>query len=284
VSYLKNLEANISGLSIDTNLYVYQVSGSWGMGTGHLGDSPQITNGTSWNWRDYLGSNTWETPGGDFYTESVYTQSFSYPDSKDLDINVTPIVNTWYDESIPNDGFIVKLDNTIEESTNTNIQPKFKYFSIDTNTIYPPYLEFKWDDSTFNTGSSTNTILSTPESFISIYNNEGIYHPNSVSKFRLAALPKYPNRQFITSSYYTENYYLPENVSTYAIRDTSTNEYIINFDPEYTKISSDPTSSYFDLYMKGLEPERYYTILIKTTINGVTKIFDENIEFKINKG
>ena len=70
----------------------------------------------------------------------------------------------------------------------------------------------------------------------------------------------------------------------YAIKDTSTNEYVIDFDSNYTKISSDATSSYFDLHMNGLEPERYYTILVKTTIGGVTKIFDENIEFKIIKG
>jgi hypothetical protein len=284
VSYLRNSIANVSGLATDTTLYIHQVSGSWGMGTGHFGDSPQITNGTSWNYRDYLGSTTWETAGGDTYESPILSQSFSYSDPKDLNVNVTSIVVTWYDESIPNDGFMVKLTSSIEDSTNTNVQPRFKYFSIDTNTIYPPHLEFRWDDSTFDTGSSTNTILSNPESFISVYNNAGMYYPSSTPKFRFSALPKYPDRQFITSSYYTENYYLPENVSMYAIKDTSTNEYVIDFDPNYTKISSDETSSYFDLYMNGLEPERYYTILVKTTIGGVTKVFDENIEFKIVKG
>ena len=36
--------------------------------------------------------------------------------------------------------------------------------------------------------------------------------------------------------------------------------------------------------MNGLEPERYYTILMKTTVNNVTKVFDENIMFKVAKG
>ena len=36
--------------------------------------------------------------------------------------------------------------------------------------------------------------------------------------------------------------------------------------------------------MNGLEPERYYTILVQTTIDGTTKVFDENIMFKVAKG
>jgi len=60
--------------------------------------------------------------------------------------------------------------------------------------------------------------------------------------------------------------------------------FTINFDEKYTKISADSTSNYFDVYMNGLEPERYYTILIKTTIDGSTKIFDEDIMFKVING
>jgi len=51
-----------------------------------------------------------------------------------------------------------------------------------------------------------------------------------------------------------------------------------------TRISADASSSYFDLYCSGLEPERYYTVLIKTVIGGVTKVFDEDIMFKVSKG
>ena len=36
--------------------------------------------------------------------------------------------------------------------------------------------------------------------------------------------------------------------------------------------------------MNGLEPERYYTILIKTTVGGTTKVFDEDIMFKVVNG
>ena len=49
-------------------------------------------------------------------------------------------------------------------------------------------------------------------------------------------------------------------------------------------ISADEESSYFDIYMNGLEPERYYTILIKVVSNNSVKIFDENMNFKVING
>lgn len=281
-TYLKNYNATTSGLNVDTQLYFYTVSGSWGMGTGYSSITPQVTNGTSWIWRDYSGSAQWSTAGGDVNASPVYSQSFTYSDPLDISVNVTDTIDSWYSESVPNDGFLVRLTSSVEESTNTNIQPIFKYFSIDTNTIYPPYLEFRWNDSVWETGS--NAVLNTPEAFISVYNNAGVYYSESVPRLRLAAIPKYPDRQFITSSYYTENYYLPESQSLYAIKDSHTNEFVIGFDSEYTRISADASSSYFDLYCSGLEPERYYTVLIKTVIGGVTKVFDEDIMFKVSKG
>ena len=36
--------------------------------------------------------------------------------------------------------------------------------------------------------------------------------------------------------------------------------------------------------MNGLEPERYYKILIKTVIGGSTIIFDDNYYFKVING
>jgi hypothetical protein len=85
---------------------------------------------------------------------------------------------------------------------------------------------------------------------------------------------------FSTSSIYLTNYYLPQN-SYYAVKDLDTNEYVVDFDDDYTKISADSTGSYFDIYMNGLEPERYYSLLIKTTIAGSTTIIDDNNYFKI---
>jgi hypothetical protein len=63
-----------------------------------------------------------------------------------------------------------------------------------------------------------------------------------------------------------------------------TNEFVVDFDNTYTKISADETSCYFTVFMNGLEPERYYKILIKTIINGNTIILDDSYYFKIING
>ena len=56
---------------------------------------------------------------------------------------------------------------------------------------------------------------------------------------------------------------------------------MVDFDPIYTKISADNLSNYFDVHMYGLEPERYYKILIKTEISGSVTVFDDRYIFKV---
>ncbi len=46
----------------------------------------------------------------------------------------------------------------------------------------------------------------------------------------------------------------------------------------------DEVSSYFTLYMDGLEPERYYKILIQTTVNGDTVVVSNDNYFKVVNG
>jgi|MDSV01.2.fsa_nt_gb hypothetical protein len=314
--FLKNSAAVVNGLQLDQVLEVYPVSGSWGMGTGKYYNTPITTNGVSWEWRTYSGSDAgalkWNISGasgsavtssysssaiggGNWYTASatdslVASQTFSYGNSTDLNIDVTNIVKNWHSHSIDplmgigNDGFIIKQQSSREFVPNKATTATFRYFSIDTNTIYPPQLEFRWKDVSFDTGSSNNTILNNPESFISIYNNDGTYYSESVARFRIAAIPKYPDVVFQTASLYTTNYYLPPTSSLYAIKDTDTNEFVIEFDNTYTQISADGVSSYFDVYMNGLEPERYYTILIQTELSNGVQVFDEDIMFKVVNG
>ena len=95
--------------------------------------------------------------------------------------------------------------------------------------------------------------------------------------------PEFPVRTFQTSSVYTDNFALPTS-SYYAIKDLDTNEFVVDFDNNFTKISCDNTSNYFDVYMNGLEPERNYKILIKTVINNNVIVKDEDYYFKVTKG
>lgn len=313
-SNLRCYIANAEGINFSNNISIHPISGSWDNGTGQFGDNPITTNGTSWIWKNYISGSKWETSsfaayvtasfltsnkgGGVWYTGSSNTalnfsptQSFDIRSDKDLNVNVTDIVKAWYsssnsvgaDTNIVNDGFIIKFPYTLEFASSESIQPDLKYFSIDTHTIYPPELEFKWRDYTLNTGSSTQTIVTTAQMYASVTENPGFFYPDSINKFRINCRPQYPTRTYQTSSIYVNNYYLPT-ASYYAIKDLDTNEYVIDFDTNYTQISADSNSSYFNIYMNGLQPERYYKILIKTTIDSNTIILDDHYYFKIING
>ena len=159
-----------------------------------------------------------------------------------------------------------------------------QYYSVDTNTIYPPQLEFRWDDSVWNTGSSSTQVLDKQNLFISLAENPGIFYSESINKFRLNVREKYPKRVYQTSSLYTTQHYLPSGAAWYAVKDLDTNEFVVEFDDNYTRISADTSSSYFDLYMNGFEPERYYQILLKVNAGGSTTIYDDEYYFKVING
>ena len=310
---LKAFIADASGIVMKSDLYVYPTSGSWNNGSGEYLDNPSTTNGVSWKYRSNDGSNAWSTDnfntnvtasfitasegGGTWYTSSSdtrlnleYSQSFNLRTEKDINVDVTDIVKTWYSSSnsivgtyteIENNGFLLKWSDEIEFDSNLAIQPKMQFYSVDTNTIYPPQLEIKWRDYVYNTGGLQT--ISTPDIYAAVDNNQGIFYSESINQFRINCRPEFPARTFQTASIYTDNFALPEE-SYYAIKDLDTNEYIINFDKEFTQISCDTTGSYFTLYMNGLEPERYYEILIQTTIDGNTIVKDDQYYFKVVNG
>ena len=141
------------------------------------------------------------------------------------------------------------------------------------------YLLFVFDFRIDN-GDSSSDIHPTTDFFASLDSNPGIFYSESVNRFRVNVRPQFPVRIFQTASIDTTNYYLNSS-SLYSVKDLDTNETVINFDNQFTKLSCDSSGNYFDLYMNGLEPERYYKILIQTTISGSTIVKDDNYIFKV---
>ena len=301
--------ATAQGVVESTDLSVHPLAQSWFNGTGTYLDVPQTTDGCSWLSPNFYDSGVaWSSSGTDstdhyvtssynpsfasagggawYYsgsdgTEYEVTQSFDTRSTKDLNVNVKTIIEKWYSGSFDNNGFITKWENSVEFNENIQIQPVMQFYSVDTNTIYPPQLEFKWNDySTVLTGSATGSIVTTTNLATSLAENPGYFTPESVNRFRFNLAPKYPKPVWTTSSLFTEVNYLPTS-SCYAVKDLDTNEFIIDYDTTYTKLSSDANGNYFDVYMNGLEPERYYKICIKTHINGSTLILDDNYYFKV---
>jgi hypothetical protein len=282
---LKLYLANAENLSTTYSLEIRQVSSYWQMGTGKNADYPETINGVSWyNPNAYISaSNYWPsasfflTPGGGNWTNTFTTQSYTYKDPKDIDADVTSIVNNWFSGST-NNGFLLKHPTSVENSSGSFIALNF--FSVDTHTIYPPTLEMKWDDSSYATGSLS--VLNNNNFVLSLDNNVGTYKSDTTKyRFKVNARDKYPARTFTTSSVYNVNKALPQQ-SYWSLQDVKSEEIIVDFDTTYTKISCNATSSYFDLYMTGLEPERYYKILIKTVLpTGENIDVDNNYIFKI---
>jgi len=56
---------------------------------------------------------------------------------------------------------------------------------------------------------------------------------------------------------------------------------VVDFSTDFTKISCDPEGSFFDVYMDGLQPERFYRILVKTELKGSDVVVDNRNIFKI---
>ena len=280
--------ANAENLNTSYSLEFRQVSQSWEMGTGKFQDSPEVRNGACWyNPQQFTtASNSWgngsyyQTAGGGSWTNLLVTQSFFYSDTKDINADVTSIVDNWFSGSTSNYGFLVKHPNEIEQDSGSYISLSF--FSVDTHTIYPPTLEIKWDDSSYLTGSLS--VINNTNAVITLGNNLDTYKYGTAKyKFQINARDKYPVRTFTTSSIYNTNKALPQ-TSYWSLQDAKTNDVVIDFDTEYTKISCDGTNSYFNLYMNGLEPERYYKILIRTIFSdGESYDIDNNLIFKVTR-
>ena len=297
------------------NLEVFPLSQSWDEGTGRYSNLPIGSNGCSWKFRDNdtnkslwvssslfsssftsslapgttasFGSDPVPEGGGAWYTGSEFqgAQQFLNGDSLDTDINITSIVikhhrnlhhNLTYPLGIANNGLIVKQPDTIEQNMSASFG-EMKYFSVNTHTIFPPKLAFKWDDSSH---SSQAFAKQSGELSVSLYRNQEEYNQNDEVTFRVHVRDKYPIRQFTSSSNFLNvGYFTPS--SFYSVRDAHTEEEIIPFDNNFTKMSADNDGMYFKIYMKGLQPERYYRILFKHTNNEGTTVYDNNYHFKV---
>ena len=255
------------------------------------------------------------TYGGGAWDETIKaTQEYGFTSDKDINMDVNNIVNYWV-AGAPNFGFILKMPTSIENNGGSFVGLKF--YSMETHTIFPPCLEVKWDDSTFETSSNypylTSPSSSISQSFVNEFsasvlinvvtqsfttnysqsvvnpntfelvssNNLNTYKNNSVYNFRFRGRDQYPQRRFTTSSIYLDWKYLPKD-TYWGLQDYRTSEMVVEFDPYSTKLSIDPSGSFCKIYMNGLEPERSYKILLKSVFeNGETVITDRDLIFKV---
>lgn len=287
---LKMYLAYASALPLSYTINCYPVYQDWVMGTGKFADQPNPKNGASWyTWNDIQDwslagdqSYLYTTGGGTWNATYSGSQTFDYISNKDLNMDVSSIVRAWLTGSIANHGFLLKHSSSVELDASSSISTKF--FSMDTHTIYPPCLEIKWDDSTYNTGSVHNSIVTQDDFILISENNIENYEEGTKYKMKFKVRDRFPTRTFTTSSDYLTWKFLPSQ-SYWGIQDYKTKEMIIDFDDNFTKLSADSNGNYFYLYTNGLQPERSYKVIIKTVLNNTQEVVvvDNDIIFKVNR-
>jgi len=172
---------------------------------------------------------------------------------------------------------LLKSLDTVEHNISSSFG-EIQWFSSNTHTIYPPKLVFKWDDSIYSLPEGA-IVKNTGSLSVSLYRNQKEYNQNDEALIRLNIRDRYPTREFSTTSNYLKPSFFTTS-SFYSIRDAHTEREIIPFD-DYTKLSADDDGMYFKLYMKGLQPERYYRLLLKHINTDGTTIYDNDYYFKV---
>ena len=306
---------NAKNLPADYTIDALLVGDQWDNGTGFQNLDTAVDNGVTWNnpksgsffwtsgsqYQSVNGTSLYITGSGkggswlyqsgsgiyssSFYSQSFFDQpglnvseSFSYRPT-DINMDVTGAVITWINGSdnktVPNNGFILKFSESDEY--NVNKTGYIRFFSRETHTIYVPRLTMYFDKSAFNSGSLSKFDL---DSYKIYTNLRKEYKDTSVNKIRVFARDKYPRKSPTNLFPQQTVKYLPAD-TLYSIIDAATEEIVIPYDSQYTKISCDATSNFINVDMTGLMPERYYRLAFKVIDGFYEEFIEDDLYFKI---
>ena len=322
--YLRLYEAEGNKeLSSDYGISVHPLSQSWDEGRGKFGSSPQVKDGCSWNYRKFPEGGTgisWDgiSSGSNYISSSgaghvdsntglvsapgtlFATQTFS-SSKPDIEVDVTSMTIAMLSSSqvstadgaeedmtlrLKNNGMMLRF--TGSQETDSETFGNLKFFSSNTNTIYSPKLEFRWDDHIPATGSNTGSLLQITssglaENYIYQIGNKYEYKEDEKVKFRFGSRKRYIQKTFSTSVQEVSGSYIPFKSGSYSIVDIATGETKVPFS-NYTTMSCDSTSNYFIQWLDGFETDRIYKVLIKVKYDDKQEqIFDNDFEFKIKR-
>ena len=277
--------AGVSGLSDNYTIAAYPLNEQWDEGIGKDADNPKTTVGCSWLNRRNRGEDiaevTWSNAGGSYIAGDEVTQSFSLS-SPDIEMDVTTVAKKWFGGVNDNHGLLLRLSGSRETSSGS--YEDLKFFSRQTNTIYSPKLEVRWDDHLPATGSNTGSLTEldlsgNTENYVYQLHAREAYKETETVKFRFGARKRYINKSFTTSIQTVSGSYFTEGSAFYSIIDMGTNEDVVPFSA-YTTMSCDSVSPYFTQDLNGFEPNRAYKILIKVNLDdNQTLIYDDDFEF-----
>ena len=233
---------------------------------------------------NYLGGDDGDNQGGVWIERKGYVASQSFSsESTDVEMNVTDMVNKWLN-TISNYGMLLKFSGSQE--TDSTTFGHLKFFSKDSNTIFQPKLEVRWDEHLPCTGSNTGslselTMTGLDDNYLYIKSLRDSYIASEKVKFRVGARKRYLTKSVSTSVQSITDSYISEGSGSYAIKDIATDEFIVPFS-EYTLIGCDTSGPYFNQWLNGFYPDRAYKILLKLKYtDGQEQIFDDDFKFTI---
>jgi len=310
---LKLYTTHAQELPVDYTIDVNVVAQNWTNGTGFINYQFPIDNGCSWSrpasgstvfWSSSaadinfpIGSNfhingsgsdpgqggSWlyeKSPSSPTQGGTHFTESFSNRPS-DLTIDVSDAVKLWISGSngyiAPNHGFIIKFSD--EDESSESVTGAIRFFSRESHTIYVPKLLMMFDNSSFETGSMSQIDL---DSYAIHTTLKKSYKDDEISKIRIYGRNKYPQKSATNLFPVKTVNYLPSS-SLYSILDAATDEIIIPYDNEYTKVSCDEKSNFISLDMSGLMPERYYRIEFKVKEGIFEEYISDKFFFKVTR-
>lgn len=288
--YLKLFISEEEDIQNDNSIVIHPLRESWIKGSGRSTHYPLTTDGAGWKYRDgNTTATTWTAEGGYFlsgaHTSESVIQSFSGVQS-DIEVDVTDMVESWSDGTLSNNGIILKRSGSQE--TDSTIYGSQYYYSRNTNTIYSPRLEARYDDAS-HAFSATNGAVITVSNEVDVQPRlRPEYKQTSQERIFIDTFLKGGARSQAGSVGTAYRHYLPQS-SSYAIIDNATGEYVYNHDVDYTYVGrTGTTKNYIDIDMNGLFPERFYALEFKVNYYSgtsviATRYYKSNTLFKVVK-
>jgi len=149
-------------------LSVNPISGSWDEGIGLDMESYKDKDFVNWIYRSH--DKKWTKEGGDFYSFPQFDKYFENG-VEDLEIDITYLVEQWLEGTLPNNGLLIRMSDSIEDGT---LNYYTKKFSSRTSEYFfkVPWIECRTDSSIKDDRANFytyNKFVSLEENYNTIY-------------------------------------------------------------------------------------------------------------------
>jgi hypothetical protein len=288
-AFLKLYIANESGLPENYIVQVKKIASEWKEGTGNALNEPETHSSSTWIFTDTESQTKWIDNISSGVTTSYNPDSpggGNWYSSENADIEITKATDNYLYVEVSDlietlvtglgTGLLVKLHSNHEGNYNERIN--VKYFSEDTNTIYKPVLEIRYNDSEY---TATDNIVNNLDINVSIARPYETVSLTDIINFKIGLNQTFKSKTYTTVYSPIRILNIP-NGSYWQLRDVITGEIVIAGSPTTTKISCVNNVNFFTLNLRNLYKHRYYTFDIFIVVGSNIKRFTPKYTFNID--